>query len=183
MTTYYGFYDSTGKILRASSVDETQFASNDISTFLTNISASPYNSGLSLYTSTTTPFNVDDHYLVIDGSTSPATLTLTSRPVFTAICQWNKTITSDGVHNTAAMSANGTDTLTFSAIPTTGSALPNPTSMQMTIPAGLGLPTIQTGTITDGAFGLTVPASGAGKYTITLSAFPYVDYTLTVTAT
>lgn len=183
MTTYYGFYDATGEIYHASSIDETQFPNNDVSTTLANVGSQPQNAGLTLYTNTTTPFTADDHYLVIDNTTTPATVTLTTRPLLTAICQWNKTIVVDANgQNTVSMSANGTDTLTLSAIPTTGSPLPNPTPLYMQVPDGLGVITHQNVNITDGSFNLTIPSSGAGVYKFVFTVFPYQDYTLTVTA-
>ena len=67
--------------------------------------------------------------------------------------------------------ANSTDTIVY------GSALPNPTTFVIQGPGELdGL----TGTITDGTLTLTTEA--AGDYKITLSAFPYLDKVITISA-
>ena len=67
--------------------------------------------------------------------------------------------------------ANSTDTIVY------GSALPNPTTFVIQGPGELdGL----TGTITDGTLTLTTEA--VGDYKITLSAFPYLDKVITISA-
>ena len=93
----------------------------------------------------------------------------TARPLLTTANSWNKT----------TITANGTDTAVF------GASLPNPTAVTIITPPTAGITTDGvnkiTGTVTDGT--LTITATKAGGYVVTLKAFPYQDYTVTITAT
>lgn len=88
----------------------------------------------------------------------------TTRPLITSVATWD----------TTSITANGT------AKATLGSSLPNPSTVFITPPAGLGLPAVAPQTVTDGTFRLSTTVPGA--YTVTVRAFPYQDYTVTINA-
>jgi hypothetical protein len=73
--------------------------------------------------------------------------------------------------------ANGSSTISY------GSGLPNPTTYTfLKWPASVSMTAnVQTGNVTSGTFGLT--SSVVGNYQIQLKAFPYLDKTLTWSAT
>lgn len=107
---------------------------------------------------------------VIEGLANDATQyvsagVITSRPLLTTVATWDVT----------TIVANGT------AKATLGATLPNPTKVSITPPPNSGIASIADQTIIDGAF--TLATTVAGAYTVTATAFPYQDYTVTINAT
>lgn len=89
----------------------------------------------------------------------------TARPLLTTVATWS----------TLTLVANGVATATL------GATLPNPTKINITPPANLGIAPIAEQTVVDGSFVLSTTVAGA--YKVTAKAFPYQDYTVTINGT
>lgn len=89
----------------------------------------------------------------------------TTRPLLTTVATWSA----------LTLVANGVATVTL------GATLPNPTKINITPPANLGIAAIAEQTVIDGSFVLSTTVAGA--YQVTAKAFPYQDYTVTINAT
>lgn len=88
-----------------------------------------------------------------------------ARPLLTSVATWD----------TLAIAANGI------AKATLGAGLPNPSSILVAPPARLGIATPPEQVVTDGTF--TFATTVPGAYVVTVSAFPYLDYEVTINAT
>lgn len=80
---------------------------------------------------------------------------------------------SNSLTNSGGWSASGTDSITY------GSSLPNPTTV-LVQSDNTSMEPVVAFTVTDGS--LVLNTIVPGTYTITLSAFPYITKTITVTA-
>lgn len=89
----------------------------------------------------------------------------TTRPLITSVATWD----------TTSITANGT------AKATLGAGLPNPTTVRVIPPAGMGFAAVAAQTVTDGTFRLSTTVTGA--YVVRVEAFPYQDYEVTINAT
>ena len=94
--------------------------------------------------------------------------TVVSRPAAGITC--NKTITAGAI----AMTANGTDTVTFSGIG-------NPSTATITPPPNLGIAAIAPYSITTDPV-LSITTTVAGAYTVKITNFPNVDFVVTLNA-
>lgn len=89
----------------------------------------------------------------------------TARPLMSTVGSWN----------TTSITADGISTATF------GSSLPNPTTVVVQLPIGVGLTIPGPITVTTGSFSLTTPVPGI--YNVIIDAFPYVQLATEITAT
>ena len=112
----------------------------------------------------------DDSGIVPDGTdlnvqyiTNPLTTKdIVARPLLSTIASWSAT----------SVTANNVATITF------GSSLPNPTAIEIAVPAGTAP---LSGNVTDGT--LTLSVGLVGEYIVKVTVFPYVTQSYTITGT